>query len=191
MVSIEKKLVNSFHRSVRDKYPEEEARPILQALSYSRDVHSGQLRRSGEPFFFHPLRVAQTLVSWGQPANVVIAGLLHDSVEDTHVSRDRIIGAFSEEIAYIVSILTKHSITVNPQNCIEILDNCPQIYIIKIADRLDNMRTMDCMPPEKSHKKSLENLCLYIPIARHLKLFAAVEELLQLSRKYLATNCQV
>lgn len=187
-------LYNSLHE-IFSKYIKEDVdqKLIQKAYFYARDKHQGQLRKSGEPYITHPVAVAIILANLGSGPNTLSAALLHDVVEDTEVTLDDITREFSLDIANIVDGVTKIS-KLEYQKAISQADNHQKMLIamardirvilIKIADRLHNMRTLDSMEPEKQIRIANETLEIYAPIAHKLGLFIIKAELEDRAIKY-------
>ena len=168
---------------------------IDKAFKFARDAHQGIRRRSGEPYIMHPLAVA-TIVSQeiGLGSTSISAALLHDVVEDTDYTVEDIKAQFGEKIARIVDGLTKISggifgdkASLQAENFRKLLltmANDVRVVLIKMADRLHNMRTLSSMPPNKQYKIAGETLYIYAPLAHRLGLYAIKTELEDLSFKY-------
>jgi GTP pyrophosphokinase len=168
---------------------------IRKAFNISVEAHSEQRRKTGEPYIFHPIAVAKIVANEiGLGATSIAAALLHDVVEDTHYTIDDIEQIFGETIARIVSGLTKisnlkkekdHSIQAeNFRKMLLTLNDDVRVILIKIADRLHNMQTMDAMPPLKQVKIASETLYIYAPLAHRLGLYNIKQELEDLGLKY-------
>ena len=168
---------------------------IDKAFKFARDAHQGIRRRSGEPYIMHPLAVA-TIVSQeiGLGSTSISAALLHDVVEDTDYTVEDIKAQFGEKIARIVDGLTKISggifgdkASLQAENFRKLLLTMAddvRVVLIKMADRLHNMRTLSSMPPNKQYKIAGETLYIYAPLAHRLGLYAIKTELEDLSFKY-------
>ena len=168
---------------------------VRKAFDISVDMHKDMKRKSGEPYIHHPIEVAKIVageVNLG--ANSIICALLHDTVEDTELTLQDVHKAFGEEITIIIDGLTKinhltaSSQSVQAENFRKIiftLGDDIRVIIIKLADRLHNMRTLGSMPERKQHKIASETLYLYAPLAHRLGLYAIKSELEDLSMKYL------
>jgi len=168
---------------------------IDKAFKFARDAHQGIRRRSGEPYIMHPIAVA-TIVSQeiGLGSTSISAALLHDVVEDTDYTVEDIEAQFGEKIARIVDGLTKISggifgdkASVQAENFRKLLLTMSEdirVVLIKMADRLHNMRTLSSMPPNKQYKIAGETLYIYAPLAQRLGLYAIKTELEDLSFKY-------
>ncbi|MBR5496211.1 MAG: bifunctional (p)ppGpp synthetase/guanosine-3',5'-bis(diphosphate) 3'-pyrophosphohydrolase, partial [Oscillospiraceae bacterium] len=155
----------------------------------------GQKRVSGDPYVSHPIAVACILIELGMDSSCVAASLLHDVVEDTDISLEYVAKEFSESIAYLVDGVTKlgkvplsskeEEQAENVRKMILAMSEDVRVIIIKLADRLHNMRTMEFMHPQKQRDKSRETMEIYAPIAHRLGIRAIKEELEDLSLKYL------
>ncbi len=168
---------------------------IEKAYMFARDAHKGIRRRSGEPYIMHPLAVA-TIVSQeiGLGSTSISAALLHDVVEDTEYTVEDIEAQFGKKIARIVDGLTKISggifgdqASLQAENFRKLLLTMSEdirVVLIKMADRLHNMRTLSSMPPNKQYKIAGETLYIYAPLAHRLGLYAIKTELEDLSFKY-------
>ncbi len=168
---------------------------IRNALDIAIDAHKNQYRKSGEPYIFHPISVAKIVAEKiGLDANSIAAALLHDVVEDSEYNIEKIKSVFGEKIARIVEGLTKISklkkdkiLSIQSENFRKMLltlNDDVRVILIKIADRLHNLRTMDSMSYEKQIKISSETLYIYAPIAHRIGLYEIKSELEDLSLKY-------
>jgi GTP pyrophosphokinase len=157
---------------------------IQDAVSFLEQLHSGQIRRSGEAYIEHPIRVATALAQWKYAPEVIIAGLLHDTIEDSEATLKDLEQRFGFEVALLVDTVTKQSTDNLIEKTLKILEVSPTGLVIKLADRLDNMRTLRHVPAEQQLRKSRETLSVYVPIARHLKMYAVAEELKTLAKEY-------
>lgn len=168
---------------------------IRSAFNIAVEAHSEQRRKTGEPYIYHPIAVAKIVANEiGLGATSIAAALLHDVVEDTPYSVDDIERLFGETIARIVSGLTKisslkkdkdHSIQAeNFRKMLLTLNDDVRVILIKIADRLHNMQTMDAMPSHKQVKIASETLYIYAPLAHRLGLYNIKQELEDLGLKY-------
>ena len=168
---------------------------IRKAFNLSVEAHSNQRRKTGEPYIFHPISVAKIVANEiGLGATSIAAALLHDVVEDTKYTLDNIERLFGETVARIVSGLTKisslkkdkdHSIQAeNFRKMLLTLHDDVRVILIKVADRLHNMQTMDAMPTYKQVKIASETLYIYAPLAHRLGLYNIKTELEDLGLKY-------
>jgi GTP pyrophosphokinase len=173
----------------------EDKKLIRKAFDISVDAHSEQRRKTGEPYIFHPISVAKTVaMEIGLGATSIAAALLHDVVEDTRYTIDDIEQLFGETIARIVNGLTKISrlnkeqdASIQAENFRKMLltlHDDVRVILIKIADRLHNMQTMDAMPAHKQVKIASETLYIYAPLAHRLGLYNIKTELEDLGLKY-------
>ncbi|MEG0949058.1 MAG: RelA/SpoT family protein [Bacteroidales bacterium] len=168
---------------------------IQRAFHFANEAHKGIKRRSGEPYILHPLAVARIVCrEMGLGSTSICAALLHDVVEDTDYTEEDIESLFGKKIAQIVGGLTKISggifgdkASAQAENFRKLLLTMPEdirVILIKIADRLHNMRTLGSMLPSKQYKIAGETLYIYAPLAHRLGLFAIKTELEDLSFKY-------
>ena len=168
---------------------------IDAAYEYAKEKHKGQYRKTGEPYIIHPIAVAHILTSIKADKDTIIAALLHDVVEDTETSKKEIEEKFGETVAKLVDGVTKiNNINVSTDNeyltsyykkIIVGMSEDVRVIIIKLADRLHNMRTLYALPHEKQKKKSKETLDILAPIAHRLGMNKIKSELEELSLKYL------
>ena len=175
----------------------EDRERILDAYNFIIEKHNGQLRRSGEPYYHHLVEVAYILASLQCGPNTIIAGLLHDVVEDTDVTVEQIEKRWGSEVAKIVDALTKiqrlklskmHSAEFEAEDHRKIFLGMAKdirVIIIKLADRLHNMRTLGALSPERQQALSRETLDVFAPIAHRLGLDVIKSELEVLCLKYL------
>lgn len=168
---------------------------ILEAYQLAKQAHEGQLRQSGDPYIVHPLAVANILVQLGMDSDSLCAALLHDVVEDTKVSLETIKKHFSKDIAQLVDGVTKLGMVSlstkeeqqaeNLRKMLLAMSKDIRVIIIKLADRLHNMRTLSALSPQKQRYKSLETMEIYAPIAHRLGIRAVKEELEDIALQYL------
>lgn len=195
----EKKLIlreyRALLRALKARIKPGDRRLIRQAFEMAADAHKTMRRKSGEPYILHPLAVARICVEEiGLGIRSTICSLLHDTVEDTDVTLDDVQREFGSEIAKIVDGLTKISniVDVNASQQAEnfrkillTLTDDPRVILIKLADRLHNMRTLDSMKLEKQLKIASETIYVYAPLAHRMGLYNIKTELEDLSMKYL------
>ena len=168
---------------------------ILKAYNYAFSHHGDQLRKSGEPYIIHPLNVAYILAEIGLDDNTICAALLHDVVEDTEVTEEDIKNEFGEEINYLVAGVTKLSnisfASVEEQQVEDYrkmflaMGKDIRVIIIKLADRLHNMRTLKYLKRDRQIANAKETMELYAPLANRLGLYSLKWELEDLGFKYL------
>ena len=164
---------------------------LQRAYVFCAKVHEGQERLSGEPYLVHPLEVAGVLVEMRMDDVTVAAGLLHDSVEDTLTTIEEIERLFGEEVAFVVDGLTKiakieftsprERQAENFRKMLVAMSKDIRILVIKLADRLHNMRTLDFMPEEARNRVATETLDIYAPLARRLGIHWMKQELEELA----------
>lgn len=173
----------------------EDKKKIRLAFNTSLEAHKDMRRRSGEPYIYHPIAVAQIVAEEiGLGTTSIICALLHDTVEDTHYTLEDIEGLFGKKVASIIDGLTKisgvfdhttHSIQAeNFRKMLLTLSDDVRVILIKLADRLHNMRTLSVMPRDKQLKIASETAYLYAPLAHRLGLYAIKSEMDDLVLKY-------
>ena len=168
---------------------------IQKAYVFAATAHAGQTRLSGEPYLSHPLAVADTLAEMGFDEPTVVAGLLHDTVEDTKATLEEIEENFGEEVADIVDGVTKISKisfenkeeaqAENIRKMILAMSHDMRVLMVKLADRLHNMRTLDFQKAYKQKRIAQETMDIYAPLANRLGLYIMKRNLEDLSFKYL------
>ena len=174
---------------------EAEQAMVRKAYAYAAAAHAGQVRLSGEPYLSHPLAVAEILAEIGFDAHAVAAGLLHDTVEDTKVTLEEVDAEFGEQVADIVDGVTKISMMTfdskeeqqaeNIRKMILAMSHDIRVPVVKLADRIHNMRTLDFQKPHKRQRIAQETMDIYAPLANRLGLHRIKLELEELSFKYL------
>ena len=191
-----KELHEVLKKCILQYHPSTDLSQIEKAYDVAFRAHADQLRKSGEPYIIHPLCVAIILAQLEMDKETIIAGLLHDVIEDTVVSKEDVIKEFGEEVALLVDGVTKLTQLNYEHDKIEIqAENLRKMFlamakdirviIIKLADRLHNMRTMQYQTPTKQIEKSRETMEIYSPIAQRLGISKIKVELDDLSLKYL------
>ena len=180
--------------SIRKYHPSDDLSMIEKAYQLADNAHKDQKRKSGEPYIIHPLCVAIILADLEMDKETIAAGLLHDVVEDTDYTVEDIENIFGPKIAQIVDGLTKISGGIfgdrasaqaeNFKKLLLTMSNDIRVILIKIADRLHNMRTLGSMLPNKQYKIAGETLYIYAPLANRLGLYKIKTELENLSFKY-------
>ncbi len=196
-------LYQSLIDRVRKYHPSDDISLIEKAYEIARTAHEGQLRKSGEPYIIHPLYVAIILAGLELDKETIAAGILHDVVEDTVLTREQIAQRFGNDVALLVDGVTKlkklklsgdyvdRSQTQqdmqarNLRKMFLAMAKDIRVILIKLADRLHNMRTLQFMPPEKQQRIAQETLDIYSPIADRLGISKIKVELDDLSLKYL------
>ena len=181
-------------RKVRAYRPDDDLAPIKKAYEFSLEHHKGQARESGEPYLVHPLQVATLLAEMRLDTTAITAGLLHDAVEDTSVTIDEINTEFGEQVAHIVEGVTKISKidfasseeaqAENVRKMVLAMMDDIRVVLIKLADRLHNMRTLKFLSPERQQKIARETLDIYAPIAHRLGMGKIRGELEDLAFQY-------
>ena len=168
---------------------------VEKAYKYAEFLHEGQLRKSGEPYIIHPLNVAYILAELSADSDTICAGLLHDTLEDTNTSKEEITNLFNSDIANLVDGVTNISkmnftskeqrVNANTRKIVTSIMEDIRIIIIKLADRLHNMRTLEYQTKEKQIEKSLETLKIYVPLAYNIGAYRIRNELEDISLSYL------
>jgi len=181
-------------RKIRSYRPDEDLSPIRKAYEFSLEHHKGQARESGEPYLVHPLQVATILAEMQLDTTAIVAGLLHDAVEDTSVTITEIEHDFGEQVAHIVEGVTKISKidfasseeaqAENVRKMVLAMMDDIRVVLIKLADRLHNMRTLKFLSPERQQKIARETLDIYAPIAHRLGMGKIRGELEDLAFQY-------
>jgi guanosine-3',5'-bis(diphosphate) 3'-pyrophosphohydrolase len=168
---------------------------IEKAYKKAKEYHEGQLRESGEPYLVHPVEVAKILAELGMDENTLVAGLLHDTVEDTDYSQEALIKDFGEEVALLVDGVTKLKSLVyeskeerqaeNLRKMFLAMSKDIRVLIIKLADRLHNLRTINYMSEDQIKEKCRETLEIYAPLASRLGIFTLKFEMEDIALKHL------
>ncbi|MCU1285201.1 MAG: pyrophosphokinae [Acidobacteriales bacterium] len=182
-------------KTVAANRPSDDLEIINKAYNYSLQHHKGQTRASGEPYLVHPLGVAQVLAEMKLDSGAIAAGLLHDAIEDTEATREDIKKEFGEQVANIVEGVTKIDMidvaiskeerqAENVRKMILAMVDDIRVVLIKLADRLHNMRTLEHLPPERQVQIAHETLDIYAPIAHRLGMGKVRGELEDLAFKY-------
>ena len=190
--------INDIIDKVAEYQPQTDLDLIDRAYIYSARVHEGQVRLSGEPYLSHPLEVAGILSDMKLDITSVVAGLLHDVIEDTHASPEEVEELFGPEVLHIVSGVTKlsslsfHSSRARQAESLRkmflAMADDIRVILIKLADRLHNMRTLQFHKPSKRLEIARETLDIYAPISARLGIYWIKNELEESSFKYLQTD---
>jgi len=180
---------------VRSYNPTLDVRRLFDAFSFADNAHSGQLRKSGEPYIIHPLAVAEIVADLELDVDSIIAALLHDVIEDTEATHEDIAKRFGEPVAQLVEGVTKLTRVQYVSKEEEQMENLRKmlmamakdirVILIKICDRLHNMRTMEYQSAKKQREKALETMEIYAPLAHRLGMQRIKWELEDTSLKYL------
>jgi GTP pyrophosphokinase len=175
--------------------PNLDAALIERAYRKAEQMHAGQLRKSGEPYLVHPIEVAKILAQLGMDETTIVAGLLHDAVEDTPYSKEEIVRDFGEEVALLVDGVTKLGSLVtegreerqaeNLRKMFLAMSKDIRVLLIKLADRLHNLRTINYMNHDQIMYKCRETLEIYAPLSGRLGIFAMKFELEDIALKHL------
>ena len=177
------------------EYSPDQVACVKEAYEYANILHSGQTRQSGEPYISHPLNVAYILAEMHADSDTVCAGLLHDTIEDTNTTKNDISHDFNQDIANLVDGVTKLSKMnfsskrdqnyANTRKIITGITEDVRIIIIKLADRLHNMRTLQFKSEFKQKENALETMEIFVPLAYYIGAYRIKSELEDLSLQYL------
>lgn len=177
------------------EYNPDELEIVRRAYEYADSLHNGQMRQSGEPYIMHPLNVAYILAEMNADSDTICAGLLHDTLEDTNITKEDISHDFNQNIANLVDGVTKLSKMnfsskqdqnyANTRKIITGITEDVRIIIIKLADRLHNMRTLQFKSEFKQKENSLETMEIFVPLAYYIGAYRIKSELEDLSLQYL------
>ena len=189
-------LFETLFKELKKYHPSDELDIIVKAYDIAREAHKDQRRKSGEPYIIHPICVAIILAQLEMDKETIVAGILHDVVEDTMYTVEDITRLFGEEIALLVDGVTKltqlnykadkvERQAENLRKMFLAMAKDIRVILIKLADRLHNMRTLEFMKPEKQKEKARETMDIYSPIAHRLGISKVKVELDDLSLKYL------
>ncbi len=180
---------------IKEYRPNTKFEEVEKAYEFAKRKHEGQFRKSGEPYFSHPAEVAYILAELRMDTPTIVAGLLHDTVEDTDTTIEEIEEEFGKEVAFIVKGVTKlegYNFSSKEEKDAESFRNLLislaediRVLIVKLADRLHNMRTLHHMKRESQLRNSKETLTIYAPLANRLGMYRLKNELEDLSLKYL------
>ena len=173
---------------------------IQQAVKLATKAHEGQLRKTGEPYIIHPLAVQKILQEWNMDEDSIVAGILHDVVEDTDVTIEQVEEQFGKDVAFLVNGVTKlgkarsgmdnldEYLPETSDNLLKLLIATGQdirVLIIKLADRLHNLRTLSALPPDRQQKIARESLEVFAPLADRLQMGRVRVEIEETSFRYL------
>ena len=194
-MAIEDQLYQELVERIKTYHPAKDFDMLEKAYHLAREAHKDQKRKSGEPYIIHPLKVAYILAELELDMESIVAGILHDTIEDTAYTYEDISHIFSEEIASLVdgvtklgklSYSTKEEIQAeNYRKMFLAMAKDIRVILIKLADRLHNMRTLNYMTPEKQQEKAQETLDIYAPLAHRLGISKIRTEMEDLCFKYL------
>ena len=190
-------LYQSLIKRIREYHPSADISMIEKAYRIAKQAHEGQKRKSGEPYIIHPLWVGIILAELEMDKETIVAGILHDAVEDTIMTRDDIEREFGAEVALLVEGVTKlgqlsyskdvDKMELQAENLRKMflaMSKDIRVIIVKLADRLHNMRTAQFWPPHKQKEKARETMDIYAPIAQRLGISKIKKELDDLALKY-------
>ncbi len=171
-------LISDLCRIVEDYMSEDQVKEVYQAYLFGAQAHEGQYRKTGEPYIYHPISVARILAEMHMDSRSICAAILHDVIEDTPVTKEEVKEKFGDDVAELVdgvSKLTefkfknkKEQQAINIQKVLMAMAKDIRVILIKLADRLHNMRTLGVMRPDKKRRIAKETLEIYVPLARRL-----------------------
>lgn len=186
---------SEFLDTILEYNPNYDIKLIGRAYDVAEEMHRGQLRKSGEPYLIHPMAVAEILADLGMDEETIVAGLLHDVVEDTEYTEEDLIADFGEDIALLVDGVTKLASikfeskeerqAENLRKMFLAMSKDIRVLIIKLSDRLHNLRTINYMTHDKIIEKCRETLDVYAPLAARLGIYAMKMELEDIALKFL------
>ena len=180
-------LISNFLSDLESYLPAEQIREVYRAYLFGAEAHSGQKRMSGEPYIYHPIAVARILSEMRMDYKCLMAAILHDVIEDTETGKEQLIELFDEEIAELVDGVSKlthldfkshaEMQAANVRKMLLAMTRDIRVILIKLADRLHNMRTLGVMRPDKARRIARETLEIYAPIASRLGIYSMRVEL--------------
>jgi guanosine-3',5'-bis(diphosphate) 3'-pyrophosphohydrolase len=183
--------VSNLNAKLAEYLTPSELKKVTQAYRFSDEMHLGQIRKSGEPYISHPIAVAEICADWKLDAQAIMAALLHDVMEDQDVKKEELIERFGAPVATLVDGLSKldkiefqSQVEAQAENFRKMLlamARDVRVILVKLADRLHNMRTLGFMSPEKKRRIARETMEVYVPIAHRLGLNNIYRELQDLA----------
>ena len=190
------KTIDDIIRRVRQNIKSESSiQLIIDAYEVAKAQHEGQFRKSNDPYIQHPLEVAYMLAELNTSPVTIASGLLHDVLEDTQMTKEEIKERFNEDVANIVDGVTKigqlkymtkeKALARSHQKILLAMAKDIRVVLVKLVDRVHNMRTLNHLPPEKQRKIAQETLDLYAPLAHRMGMYRVKAELEDLSFRYL------
>ncbi len=184
-------LISDLCRMVEDYMHPDQVRDVYAAYLFGAQAHNGQYRQTGEPYIYHPISVARILAEMHMDSSSVVAAILHDVIEDTDVTKEDVAEKFGDDVAELVDGVSKltefkfknkqEQQAINIQKVLLAMARDIRVILIKLADRLHNMRTLGVMRPEKRRRIARETLDIYVPLARRLGINSLRLELEDLS----------
>ncbi len=187
--------INQLITNISGYHPTADLELVRRAYQFAADAHAGQTRKSGDPYVTHPLAVAQIIAELKLDVSSVCAALLHDAVEDTSATVEQLSDQFGKEVAFLVDGVTKlgklpystreEQQAENFRKMLLAMARDIRVILVKLCDRLDNMRSLNHLPPEKQERIAAETMQIYAPLANRLGIQSVKVELEDTSFKYL------
>ncbi len=184
-------LISDLCRMVEDYMHQDQVKDVYAAYLFGAQAHNGQYRKTGEPYIYHPISVARILAEMHMDSSSVVAAILHDVIEDTPVTKEEVAEKFGDDVAELVDGVSKltefkfknkqEKQAINIQKVLLAMARDIRVILIKLADRLHNMRTLGIMRPDKRRRIAKETLDIYVPLARRLGINSLRLELEDLS----------
>ena len=182
-------LVNKLNNICKNSNVEINLLSVQEAIIFAKECHKGQFRKSGEPFYSHPLAVAELVADYSLDEISIISAILHDTLEDSSITFSKIAFRFGEDVAEIVDSVTKissrsnYKLKLKEEQILEKLYNINNnsAILVKLCDRLHNLQTIDSLSHSKKQKKALETIRTYVPLAKYLGIKDIEEKLSRLS----------
>ena len=188
-------MIEQLIEKIKSYNPQSDTKAIEKVFLFAKEGHKDQKRNSGEPYIIHPLQVALILADLNMDDATIMAGLMHDVLEDTECSFDQMKELFGEEVTRLVDGVTKlknlkyktkqESQAENIRKMVMAMSKDIRVIIIKLADRMHNMRTLEYMTPQKKIEIATETIEIYVPLAHRLGIYAMKWELEDLCLRYL------
>ena len=191
-------MIEQLIEKIKSYNPQSDIKAIERVFLFAKEGHKDQKRNSGEPYIIHPFQVALILADLNMDDATIMAGLMHDILEDTECSFDQMKELFGEEVTRLVDGVTKlknlkyktkqESQAENIRKMVMAMSKDIRVIIIKLADRMHNMRTLEYMTPQKKIEIATETIEIYVPLAHRLGIYAMKWELEDLCLRYLQTQ---
>ena len=191
-------MIDELLTTIKSYNPDSDLEKINKAYEFAKERHADQKRNSGEPYIIHPVQVAMILAGLNMDGATIMAGLLHDVLEDTEVTYEQMQEIFGEEVTLLVDGVTKlknlnyktkqENQAENIRKMVMAMSKDIRVIIIKLADRMHNMRTLEYITPQKKIEIATETLEIYVPLAHRLGIYTMKSELEDLCLRYLKSD---